>query len=150
MSYQAVQKAGHSPPSTLSLVLNESSRTYGLGARLPWDETWLIESLPDLRIYNACYTIGHLLQRDSLSGMGENSPGIRPEETAANDHMMAKWCCNVNSLVSSPNLNLLDFSIWTTIYVQACITLVQIRIAKLDEKAWESLEGCHQYQKKPQ
>lgn len=38
------------------------SRTYGLGTKLPWDEQWLIESLSDSTIYNAYYTIAHLIQ----------------------------------------------------------------------------------------
>ena len=38
------------------------SRTYGLGTRLPWDESWLIESLSDSTIYMAYYTVAHLLQ----------------------------------------------------------------------------------------
>ncbi|KAH7825470.1 putative leucyl-tRNA synthetase [Monocercomonoides exilis] len=40
------------------------SRQFGLGTRLPWDETVLIESLSDSTIYNAYYTICHLLQGD--------------------------------------------------------------------------------------
>ena len=47
-------------------------RTYGLGSRLPWDETWLIESLSDSTIYNAYYTVAHLLQGD-LNG---SVPGL--------------------------------------------------------------------------
>lgn len=42
------------------------SRTYGLGTRLPWDESWLIESLSDSTIYHAYYTVAHLLQGDSF------------------------------------------------------------------------------------
>src|SRR4051812_13192739 len=38
------------------------SRTYGLGTKLPWDESWLIESLSDSTIYMAFYTVKHLLQ----------------------------------------------------------------------------------------
>lgn len=38
------------------------SRTYGLGTKLPWDSQWLIESLSDSTIYNAYYTVAHLLQ----------------------------------------------------------------------------------------
>ncbi|CAG7727120.1 unnamed protein product [Allacma fusca] len=38
------------------------SRTYGLGTKLPWDPSWLIESLSDSTIYMAFYTVKHLLQ----------------------------------------------------------------------------------------
>ncbi|XP_055613764.1 leucine--tRNA ligase, cytoplasmic-like, partial [Uranotaenia lowii] len=44
------------------------SRTYGLGTKLPWDEQWLIESLSDSTIYNAFYTVVHLLQGGSFRG----------------------------------------------------------------------------------
>ena len=54
-------------------------RTYGLGSRLPWDETWLIESLSDSTIYNAYYTIAHLLQSD-LRGAKPGLLDIKPEE----------------------------------------------------------------------
>jgi len=42
------------------------SRTYGLGSKLPWDETWLIESLSDSTIYMAYYTVKHILQGEGL------------------------------------------------------------------------------------
>lgn len=50
------------------------SRTYGLGTKLPCDESWLIESLSDSTIYMAYYTIAHLLQGDvygQTSGLAE-------------------------------------------------------------------------------
>lgn len=57
------------------------SRTYGLGTKLPWDESWLIESLSDSTIYMAYYTIAHLLQSGQLIGNGQSSPlGIKPDQ----------------------------------------------------------------------
>ena len=44
------------------------SRTYGLGTRLPWDESWLIESLSDSTIYMAYYTVAHILQGETIFG----------------------------------------------------------------------------------
>lgn len=38
------------------------SRTAGLGTQLPWDDTFLVESLSDSTIYMAYYTVAHLLQ----------------------------------------------------------------------------------------
>ncbi|HLC31049.1 MAG TPA: leucine--tRNA ligase [Candidatus Nanoarchaeia archaeon] len=35
---------------------------HGTGTRLPWDETWVIESLSDSTIYMAYYTIAHLIK----------------------------------------------------------------------------------------
>lgn len=57
------------------------SRTYGLGTKLPWDESWLIESLSDSTIYMAYYTVAHLLQDGHLVGSDTTSPlGIKPAE----------------------------------------------------------------------
>ena len=49
------------------------SRTYGLGTKLPWDESWLIESLSDSTIYNAYYTVAHILQGDTFRSNGSNN-----------------------------------------------------------------------------
>ncbi|CAB4062284.1 LARS [Lepeophtheirus salmonis] len=57
------------------------SRTYGLGSKLPWDESWLIESLSDSTIYMAYYTIAHFLQGDTFDGKASsNALNIKPEE----------------------------------------------------------------------
>jgi len=56
------------------------SRTYGLGSRLPWDESWLIESLSDSTIYMAYYTIAHLIQGETFEGTGPNKLNIKPEQ----------------------------------------------------------------------
>jgi len=37
------------------------TRTQGLGTKLPWDESFVIESLSDSTIYMAYYTVAHLL-----------------------------------------------------------------------------------------
>lgn len=61
------------------------SRTYGLGTKLPWDESWLIESLSDSTIYMAYYTVAHLLQGGHLIGTDSTSPiGIKPEQMTIN------------------------------------------------------------------
>ncbi|KAH0558055.1 leucine--tRNA ligase, cytoplasmic [Cotesia glomerata] len=56
------------------------SRTYGLGTKLPWDENWLIESLSDSTIYNAYYTVAHMLQGGSFKGDKPNVLGIKAEQ----------------------------------------------------------------------
>lgn len=38
------------------------ARTYGLGTRIPWDPTFMVESLSDSTIYMAYYTVAHFLQ----------------------------------------------------------------------------------------
>ncbi|XP_063905873.1 leucine--tRNA ligase, cytoplasmic [Zophobas morio] len=56
------------------------SRTYGLGSKLPWDEQWLIESLSDSTIYNAYYTVAHLLQGNTFRANKPNALSIKPEQ----------------------------------------------------------------------
>ncbi|XP_057340266.1 leucine--tRNA ligase, cytoplasmic [Microplitis mediator] len=56
------------------------SRTYGLGTKLPWDESWLIESLSDSTIYTAFYTVAHLIQGGTFKGDKPNVLGIKPEQ----------------------------------------------------------------------
>ena len=56
------------------------SRTYGLGSKLPWDESWLIESLSDSTIYMSYYTVAHLLQGGTLTGTGDNSLNISVDQ----------------------------------------------------------------------
>lgn len=48
-----------------------------LGTKLPWDEQWLIESLSDSTIYNAYYTIAHLIQGGTLKGNKPNKLNIK-------------------------------------------------------------------------
>lgn len=54
-------------------------RTYGLGTKLPWDEKYLVESLSDSTIYQAFYTICHLLHTDYY-GKELGKFGIKPEQ----------------------------------------------------------------------
>lgn len=56
------------------------SRTYGLGTKLPWDESWLIESLSDSTIYMAFYTVVHLLQNGSFRGERPSPLGITADQ----------------------------------------------------------------------
>lgn len=61
------------------------SRSFGLGTRLPWDESYLIESLSDSTIYMAYYTVAHLLQGD-IEGRVPGPLGIE-----ARDMRPAEW-----------------------------------------------------------
>ncbi|KAH3902347.1 leucine--tRNA ligase CDC60 SCDLUD_002167 [Saccharomycodes ludwigii] len=54
-------------------------RTYGLGTKLPWDPKYLVESLSDSTIYQAFYTISHLLFKDYY-GTEIGPLGIKAEE----------------------------------------------------------------------
>lgn len=56
------------------------SRIFGLGSRIPWDEQFLIESLSDSTIYNAYYTIAHLLQGGVIDGSAPGPLGIQAKD----------------------------------------------------------------------
>ncbi|VDP31888.1 unnamed protein product [Heligmosomoides polygyrus] len=56
------------------------SRSYGLGTKLPWDPQYLIESLSDSTIYNAYYTVAHLLQQGALDGSVVGPAKIRADQ----------------------------------------------------------------------
>lgn len=47
------------------------TREFGLGTALPWDKQWKIESLSDSTIYNAFYTIAHLLKKVPLGKIND-------------------------------------------------------------------------------
>uniref|UniRef100_A0A0R3S1Y6 leucine--tRNA ligase n=1 Tax=Elaeophora elaphi TaxID=1147741 RepID=A0A0R3S1Y6_9BILA len=55
-------------------------RSYGLGSRLPWDPQYLIESLSDSTIYNAYYTVAHLLQGGAIDGSIVGPAGIKASD----------------------------------------------------------------------
>ncbi|VDK78073.1 unnamed protein product [Onchocerca ochengi] len=55
-------------------------RSYGLGSRLPWDPQYLIESLSDSTIYNAYYTVSHLLQGGAIDGSVVGPAGIKASD----------------------------------------------------------------------
>jgi len=61
------------------------TRQFGLGTYLPWDTTWVIESLSDSTIYMAYYTIAnHLQGLNNLNGDPSKSPDqIDPKDLTA-------------------------------------------------------------------
>jgi leucyl-tRNA synthetase len=62
------------------------SRTAGLGTNLPWDDSFIIESLSDSTIYMAYYTVAHLLQGGVIDGSQTGPLGVKPA-----DMTMAAW-----------------------------------------------------------
>ena len=56
------------------------ARSYGLGSKVPFDKTQLVESLSDSTIYMAYYTIAHLLQGGDIHGQTVGPLGIKPED----------------------------------------------------------------------
>lgn len=56
-------------------------RSYGLGTKLPWDPSQLVESLSDSTVYMAYYTISHILHGDIFGKtQGASSKPIKPEQ----------------------------------------------------------------------
>ncbi|KAF2005061.1 leucyl-tRNA synthetase [Amniculicola lignicola CBS 123094] len=55
------------------------ARSYGLGTKLPWDETVKVESLSDSTIYQAYYSFAHLLHKD-MFGKEVGPLGVKPEQ----------------------------------------------------------------------
>lgn len=55
------------------------ARSYGLGTKLPWDQSQLVESLSDSTIYMAYYTIAHLLHKDYF-GQERGPANVAPED----------------------------------------------------------------------
>ena len=58
------------------------SRQFGLGTKLPWDHSFVIESLSDSTIYMAYYTIAHYFHGtiDNMDGNSACPHGIHPED----------------------------------------------------------------------
>ena len=77
------------------------SRTYGLGSRLPWDESWLIESLSDSTIYMAYYTVAHMLQK-CFDGTTPNDYGIKPEDMT---HDVWNYIFNLSNKAPQSRIN---------------------------------------------
>lgn len=92
------------------------SRTYGLGTRLPWDESWLIESLSDSTIYMAYYTIAHLIQGNSFKGDKPNKLGIKPEQMTPEvwDYIFFKGTPFPKTQIKKESLELMkrEFEYW--------------------------------------
>ncbi|KAF1852184.1 leucyl-tRNA synthetase [Cucurbitaria berberidis CBS 394.84] len=55
------------------------ARSYGLGTKVPWDPSVMVESLSDSTIYPAYYTFAHLLHKD-MFGKEPGALGIQPDQ----------------------------------------------------------------------
>ena len=55
------------------------ARTYGLGSKVPWDTSYLVESLSDSTIYMSYYTIAHYLHKD-IYGKEPGLAALKPED----------------------------------------------------------------------
>lgn len=76
------------------------SRSFGLGSKLPWDPTYLIESLSDSTIYMAYYSVAHILHEGSLDGSVRPN-GITPEQMTDS---IWEWIFGGDSAVDSSQL----------------------------------------------
>ncbi len=75
------------------------SRSRGLGARTPWDENQIVDSLSDSTIYTAFYTISHLLPKDdekldddfwNYVLLGEGDKGSIAKKTGISEDLLTR------------------------------------------------------------
>lgn len=99
------------------------SRTYGLGTKLPWDENWLIESLSDSTIYNAYYTVAHLIQGGTFKADKTNVLGIKAEEMTPEvwDYIFFKEAKFPKTTIKKESLELMrrEFNYWYPVDLRA-------------------------------
>ncbi|KAJ4297656.1 cytosolic leucyl tRNA synthetase [Kalmusia sp. IMI 367209] len=67
------------------------ARSYGLGTKLPWDPSVMVESLSDSTIYQSYYSFAHLLHKD-MFGKQIGPLGIKPEQMTDDvwDYVLAR------------------------------------------------------------
>lgn len=68
------------------------ARTYGLGTKLPWDHTFMVESLSNSTIYVCYYVIAHLLHGDGeyiCSSVTLTDSSFQRQETEASPVLWA-------------------------------------------------------------
>ncbi|KAI1175054.1 leucyl-tRNA synthetase [Nemania sp. FL0916] len=63
------------------------SRSFGLGTKLPWDHSQLVESLSDSTIYMAYYTVCHFLHKDIYGKV----PGLSSKPISASQMTDEVW-----------------------------------------------------------
>ncbi|KAJ1327968.1 leucine--tRNA ligase [Microdochium nivale] len=63
------------------------SRSFGLGTKLPWDHTQLVESLSDSTVYMAYYTVSHFLHGDIFG----QTPGLASKPITAEQMNDEVW-----------------------------------------------------------
>ena len=74
------------------------ARSYGLGTKLPWDQSQLVESLSDSTIYMSYYTIAHLLHTD-IFGQERGAADIGAEQLT--DEVWDYLYCRTETVPSS-------------------------------------------------
>jgi leucyl-tRNA synthetase len=78
------------------------ARSYGLGTRLPWDQSQLVESLSDSTIYMAYYTIAHLLHKDYF-GQERGPANVGPEDMT--DEMWDYLFCRTEEIPADTKID---------------------------------------------
>lgn len=90
------------------------ARSYGLGSKLPWDQSVMVESLSDSTIYMAYYTIAHLLHAD-IFGKNPGILGIKAEEMTDEvwDYVFTRTS-EVKTTISKESLEIMqrEFEYW--------------------------------------
>jgi leucyl-tRNA synthetase len=105
----------HSLQSTLGWMNQWAvTRQYGLGTKLPWDETQLVEGLSDSTIYMAYYTIAAYLHKD-IYGKEQGTGKIAPAQMTDGvwDYVFA-LASEVKSDIPKETLNAMrrEFTYW--------------------------------------
>jgi leucyl-tRNA synthetase len=91
------------------------ARSYGLGTRLPWDPSQLVESLSDSTIYMSYYTFAHLLHTD-IFGTQRGAANVGPEQMT--DDVWDYLFCNTETIpdttISKESLHMMrrEFEYW--------------------------------------
>lgn len=87
-----------------------------VGTKLPWDEQWLIESLSDSTIYNAYYTVAHLLQGGTFRGEKANQLNIK-SVTFYSYSIFISRCLRIK------HFSLPKFSVILICFLQVCFVI---------------------------
>ncbi|KAK5112029.1 hypothetical protein LTR62_004563 [Meristemomyces frigidus] len=77
------------------------ARSYGLGTRLPWDHSQLVESLSDSTVYMAYYTFAHLLHKD-IYGRERGAADVGADEMT--DEIWDYLFCRTDTIPSSTSI----------------------------------------------
>ncbi|KAL9051082.1 MAG: hypothetical protein Q9162_006255, partial [Coniocarpon cinnabarinum] len=91
------------------------ARSYGLGSKLPWDHSVMVESLSDSTIYMSYYTIAHLLHLD-IFGKQRGAADIPPDQMTDEvwDYVFMRTSNTPSTSIPPSTLDLLrrEFTYW--------------------------------------
>lgn len=77
------------------------ARSYGLGTKLPWDQSQLVESLSDSTVYMSYYTVAHMLHKD-IFGAERGPANVGAEEMT--DEIWDYVFCRTDTIPSNTSI----------------------------------------------